>query len=220
MRFRAVPVLLVAAAFLACDPGSNSSGSSSGTVPQPANAFVASAPFSTTLPDDPHITRPPNNTTNCAPPSNVDVSRSIAGTVTASLGDIGPTATLADGVRDVGATVPDGVYTWSNRPLNADCFPSGPAPAGPFTATFAFSYRAEVAHENQPEVCIFKSNVAFSSFTVTGIQPVDAAIEARAKEEAHKAVDREMADRMSRFVRAGRALPASADARCTDWSAL
>lgn len=220
MRYRAaVAFLIPSATFLACEPGSNSSGGS-GTVPQPANSFVASAPFNTTLPDDRHIIRPPlGNTTNCAIGSNIDVSRSIRGTVTASLGDIGPTATLASGVRDVGATVPDGVYTWSNRPLNWDCFPSGPAAAGPFTANFAFSYRAHVAHENQPEVCIFRSRVDFSSFTVTGIPPLDAAIEANVKDEAHKGVDRAVADNMSEFVN-GRPLPGSAAARCSDWAAL
>jgi len=192
------------------------SGSSNAPVAQPAG-FVVTGPFSTSLPDEQHLA-PLSGSGHCTPGSNVDLGLTITGTVTATLGDIGPTATLASGVRDIGATVPDGVYTWSNRALNADCFKTGPT-AVPFRATFSVTYRAEIDQENQPQVCVFRSRAAFSSFTVTGIPPLDNAILEKVKDKAHRGVDREVADRVSRFVR-GTAFPASAEPRWDNWSEL
>lgn len=215
-----VPALsLLALWFLsACDPPGGGSGSSStgGPVSQPVG-FAATASFSTSLPNDRHLA-PGSGGSTCTPGSNVDFGRGITGTVTATLGDIGPTAELPAGVRVVGATVPDGVYTWSNRPLNLGCNPTGPT-AGPLSATFSFTYAAEIDQDNQPEVCVFRSRADFGSFTVTGIPPLDDAILQNVKDEAHRGVDRAVADRISQFVRS-RPFPAGSEPRCDNWSEL
>ncbi len=199
----------------ACNPP-DSGSSSSGPVTQPSG-FVATAPFTTSLSDYRHRA-PLSADGRCSPGSNVDVGRTLTGTVTATLGDVGPTTVLAAGVRDIGVTVPDGVYTWSNRPLTANCEPADPI-AGPFTATFSITYRGEVDQENQPQVCVFRSRSDFSSFTVTGIDMLDDVIQENVKGEAHRGVDREVADRISQFVRSA-AFPSSAQPRCDDWSEL
>lgn len=191
--------------------------SGSGTPVAQPTGFVTTSTFSTSLSDDRHLA-PASGGGHCTPGSNVDLARTIAGTATATLGDIDPTTTLASGVRDIGVTVPDGVYTWSNRALNFDWFPTG-ITAGPFIAKFSFTYRAEVDQENQPDVCVFRSVAVFSGFTVTGIAALDCAILEQVKNQAQSSIDRTVADRISRFVR-GVPFPAGTEPRCDNWSQL
>lgn len=207
----ATMMAVVVAALAGCPPGST-------PVTQPSGGATTTGPFSSSLPDQANPA-PGSGNGICTPGSNIDITRTITGTATSTLGDLGPTMELAAGVQDVGVTVPDGVYTWSNRPLNGGCNPTGPT-AGPFTASFAFTYRAWVDESNQPDVCVFRSRADFGSFTVTGAAPLDALILASVKDQAERGIDRAVADRLNRLVHANRGFPAGSEPRCPDWAVL
>lgn len=217
MLVRVSLTLALAVLLTACTPSSNSNSNSAGTPGGSPATFNINQSIA-----DQRVT-PPNTPAGQCPPGSFDLTgQRVTGTGTPALGDMGPTRDLADGLQVVSLVVPDGRYTATIQPLDLSCnrgVAPPPPPLGTAVVTFSLTHQSQVDRTNPGGVCVFRSKLTFSSFVVTGVQPLDDAIQMAVKSSIHKTVDFEVANAMNRFVN-GNPLPANAAGRCPDWQLL
>jgi hypothetical protein len=222
--------LVVTALFSSCNQSSSNLSSTNMATPSGSTAGVTILIATTTALPNTRVVPPGSAAGTCPPPSFDLTGQTLTGgTSTLFIGDPGPTAELVAGERRANLTVPDGTtYAGTVNPLRMTLsIPSTCRPTGvtnPITANFGLTYMSVVENSPaDPSVCVFRSRVDFTSFTltVTGT-PMDSALQAVVDEEVRnqilKRLDFLVADGLNRSFR-GAPLPIGNDGRC-DWLRL
>ncbi|MBT9490122.1 MAG: hypothetical protein IV093_21670 [Rubrivivax sp.] len=206
-------VLLAALALAACSPpgagGSGGGGGSSGTPAQVPNAC------------DPYGFKP---TLPWATPVNLSLPDASRGPLCFSAQNVtGAFSTAVDieGFADEwGNCTRNMVYRFAFRSVN----PVTGACVGPSSPEVVVRMKidhAGAANTGRPNpMCIVSSRIDFEAFEVTGT-PLDDRLQKEARGQVHRAMDRELAMRMTTLFRANAAQGVSADSgRCAGWYSL
>lgn len=124
----------------------------------------------------------------------------------------------AGGFIDVVAiTATSGTYTFFIQNLMPDCSAPLGSRIGPITVTYGFNYAGSFFRGQA--ICIDASRLTFTAFSVSGIAVLDNIIAGALKDNIHRRVDFELANRMNSLLNGG-PLPGNAVARCNNWILL
>ena len=214
----------------ACNQSNSNLSSTNMATPSGSTAGVTVLITTPTALPNVRVVPPGSPAGTCPPPSFDLTGQTLAGGAsTLFVSDPGPTAELVAGERRANLTVPDGTRyaaTFDALRMTAS-IPSTCASTGvtnPITANFGLTYMSVVENSPaDPTVCVFRSRVDFTTFTltVTGT-PLDSAVQALVDEEVRnqilKRLDFLVADGLNRRLR-GAPVPSGNDGRC-DWLRL
>ena len=124
----------------------------------------------------------------------------------------------AGGIFDrVGLTATGGTYVFSIQTLLPNCTASPLAPLGPITVTYGLNYIGDFSRGQS--ICINASRADFTSFSISGIGVLDGIVEMAVKDNIHRRIDFEVANRMNSLLN-GSPLPNTAAVRCGNWIEL
>jgi hypothetical protein len=141
-----------------------------------------------------------------------------------SLAFISSTGVEDDGIE---SSLTGGMYTGTVTPVTRSGLQAGNCGTAlaSFNISASFSsifYRGFFDRSNP--VCIYTSLVTISGLSITGLAPLDAALQplmdGAIREDLHEGLDRDVADRLNRLFNNNQPLPNGNTGRCSDWEIL
>jgi hypothetical protein len=202
----------------ACNPtGTTPSSTTPPGTATPTTAPLLSGPATFQLDD--RIIRPNGD---CLP-GGVDITgQSASGTFTLTF--ISSTGVITDGIEGLLAA---GTYAGTVTPVIRSGV--GVGQCGTTLPSFSIgsgftsiAYRAFFDQSNP--VCIFTSQVTITGLAISGLSAVDAVlqplIEAGIRDDLHRGIDRDVAERLNRVFNNNQPLPQGNTGRCADWELL